>query len=464
MELQTLRLEPVPAPATPDFRRLRRTEYSRLDASGHAYLDYTGAGIHAASQIEAQQYRLLHDVLGNPHSENPAAADATARMLRARRRVLEYVHADPEVYDVVFTANASAALRLVGESFPFAAGSRYVLTADNHNSVNGIRCFADRAGADVRYVPLDDTLAPVDPEPQLAGATRRQPHLFAFPAQSNFSGVRYPLEWIARASALGYHVLLDAAAFAPTAELRLDDVQPDFVCLSFYKMFGFPTGIGALIARRSALAVLERPWFAGGTVNWVSTQYAGHALVGTGEAFEDGTPNFLAVDAVCDGLAFLERLGPQRIEQHVRGMTTSLINGLLSLRHPDHQPLVEIYGPRTASGRGGTVAFNVRDTSGAMIPFTHVVAAAARDRVSVRGGCFCNPGCAEAAFGFDADHARACRTSSDASYTHEQFAACMDCTVGAVRASIGIPTVQSDIDRLMRALMRYRGLRVTQQG
>ena len=41
------------------------------------------------------------------------------------------------------------------------------------------------------------------------------------------------------------------------------------MAISFYKMFGFPTGIGALIAKESFLAQLERPWFAGGTVDVV---------------------------------------------------------------------------------------------------------------------------------------------------------------------------------------------------
>ena len=35
--------------------------------------------------------------------------------------------------------NASGALKLVGESYPFGAGDQYLLTFDNHNSVNGIR-------------------------------------------------------------------------------------------------------------------------------------------------------------------------------------------------------------------------------------------------------------------------------------------------------------------------------------
>lgn len=41
------------------------------------------------------------------------------------------------------------------------------------------------------------------------------------------------------------------------------------MAVSFYKMFGYPTGVGALIVKESFLATLKRPWFAGGTVNIV---------------------------------------------------------------------------------------------------------------------------------------------------------------------------------------------------
>ena len=70
--------------------------------------------------------------------------------------------------------------------------------------------------------------------------------LFAYPAQSNFSGVQHPLEWVEAAQARGWDVLLDSAAFAPTNRLDLSVIKPDYVPVSFYKMFGYPTGVGAL--------------------------------------------------------------------------------------------------------------------------------------------------------------------------------------------------------------------------
>jgi molybdenum cofactor sulfurtransferase len=62
---------------------------------------------------------------------------------------------------------------------------------------------------------------------------------------------------------------LDAAALAPTSTLFISDIAVDAVAISFYKMFGYPTGIGALIAKKSFLEMLQRPWFAGGNVDVV---------------------------------------------------------------------------------------------------------------------------------------------------------------------------------------------------
>jgi molybdenum cofactor sulfurtransferase len=66
--------------------------------------------------------------------------------------------------------------------------------------------------------------------------------------------VQHPLEWIEQAHQHGWDVLLDAAAFVPTSQLDLKHHQTGFCPVSFYKMFGYPTGLGALIARKEALS------------------------------------------------------------------------------------------------------------------------------------------------------------------------------------------------------------------
>lgn len=95
------------------------------------------------------------------------------------------------------------------------------------------------------------------------------PCLFALTGLSNISNSKNPLSLISFAKKLGYHTLLDAAALAPTSKISLSDTPVDAMAVSFYKMFGFPTGVGALVVREDFLRVLKRPWFAGGTVDVV---------------------------------------------------------------------------------------------------------------------------------------------------------------------------------------------------
>src|SRR5215475_8250106 len=86
--------------------RLRVTEYSYLDKGGHIYLDYTGAGLPAQSQLAAHAERITSQCFGNPHSENPTSAASTELIERARRAVLRHFNAPHEEYAVIFTPNA----------------------------------------------------------------------------------------------------------------------------------------------------------------------------------------------------------------------------------------------------------------------------------------------------------------------------------------------------------------------
>ncbi|HEY5902197.1 MAG TPA: aminotransferase class V-fold PLP-dependent enzyme, partial [Anaerolineales bacterium] len=302
---------------------LRRSEYARLDRAEHIYLDYTGGGLYAESQLRRHQELLSSNVFGNPHSLNPTSLAATELVEGTRRAILQFFNADPDEYLAIYTSNASGALKLVGESYPFPGG-RYLLTFDNHNSVNGIREFAHVRGAEVTYIPValpDMRADEATLEAELARPSASGHNLFAYPAQSNFSSVQHPLEWIERAHAHGWDVLLDAAAFVPTNRLDLSQVKPDFVPISFYKMFGYPTGLGALIARKGALAKLHRPWFAGGTITVASVQGDKYYLADGAAAFEDGTLDYLNIPAIEIGLRHLQSIGYDVIHERVRCLT-----------------------------------------------------------------------------------------------------------------------------------------------
>lgn len=451
-----------PLPPMQSFAQLRDAEFTRLDARQEAYLDYTGSGLYFESHVKWHLDLLQAGVFGNPHAESPSSLESTAHGEAARAALLTFLDAPADEYEVVFTANATAAAKLVGESFPFARRSRLVLSEDNHNSIVGIRELARAAGVACAYVPLDSELRLCDARRVLAQRMPAAPSLFAFPAQSNFSGVRHPLELVGVAQELGYSVLLDASAMIATAPLSLRSAPADFVTLSLYKVLGYPTGVGALVVRRQALARLRRPWFAGGTVEFASVQNGAHVLRAGAAGFEDGTPNFLGLSAVTRGLHMLTGVGVARVGTHVQRLTMSLVSGLLAQTHRNGRSQVVVHGPRDSQARGGTVAFNLVDQEGRWLRHEVVSQRAAARGISVRSGCFCNPGAAERAFGFEAGEAAACVAASrrmhpDAAFSIGAFADCMgNRAIGAVRASLGIASNEQDVSRLLDLCAEWR--------
>ena len=403
-----------------------------------------------------------------------------ARVEATRAQILEFFRASPEEYEVIFTPNATGALRLVGESYPFGPGGRYLLTFDNHNSVNGIRQFARAKGASVTYVPL----APADlrvPEEALARhleaaapvrrrrfARRRSGlatgSLFAFPAQSNFSGVQHPLAWIAQAQAAGYDVLLDAAAFALASRLDLSRWHPDYVSLSFYKIFGYPTGIGALLVRRPALAKLRRPWYAGGTITFSSVR--AEASPRRGFLPDPGTGRLRGRDRQLPGhpggrhRPGPHQLGGHRDHPHQGHVPDRLAAGsdCGALRHSNGTPVVRIYGPAGTGRRGATIAMNFFDPSGVLIDSVRVERRANMAGISLRSGCHCNPGVREIALGYSAQQMAAAFKDKDR-LRYQEFLHVIDGkTTGAARASIGLVTTFADVYRFWEFAGGFRDI------
>ena len=373
------------------FERLRRSEFSRLDERGVAYLDYAASALYGASQVAAYSERLMRGVFGNPHSEHGPSQASEADLEFARAATLAFFDADPSMYDVCFTANTSTAIKLVAESYGFGPDRGLILSADNHNSMNGMREYARAAGAPACVLPLDDDLRLLEPAEfltEFSGSHGRS--LLGFPAQSNFSGVKHPLELVRKAQRLGHEVMIDAAGFSGGISLRR--YPAEFLVFSFYKIFGLPTGVGALVARRDALERLKRPWFAGGTVDFVSIEHDRHQLRSGHGAFEDGTPNFLNLGAVAVGFEFLARIDSAALARRLAHLTATFIERAKLLKRRNGAPLMKIYGPVSMDARGATVTFNILNADGSTVPYQRVEARAREAGVAVRGGCFCNPG------------------------------------------------------------------------
>ena len=441
---------------------LRDTEYPQLDRANHAYLDYTGAALYADTQLTRHLDLLRHSIYGNPHSANPTSLAMTDLVERTRRATLEYFNAQDRYY-LAFTQNASGALKLTGEAFPFTPGSRLLATFDNHNSVNGIREFARHKGATVDYSPLTSPDLRIDAEALEAHLDQRDPNLhnlFAYPAQSNYSGVKHSLDWIARAQQRGWRVLLDAAAFVPTNTLDLATVEPDFVSVSFYKMFGYPAGVGALLIHKKAMPILDRPWFSGGTVNFTTVQAQSHVLSRGEAAFEDGTINYLSIPAVLFGLEHLKHIGIPTIQTRITTLTSHLLQHLQAQRHSSGTAMVKLHGPTDTINRGGTITFNLYDPAGLRLDYRRVEELAGQAGISLRTGCFCNPGANETAEGLNAEDISA-GLGLGADLNLPNFVKLMDArgvnkSAGAIRVSLGLVSNFADATRLIDFVTQFR--------
>lgn len=374
--------------------KLRKTDYKRLDKQKHVYLDYTGGNLYAESQIKKHLDSLKSQTFGNPHSTNPTSLLSTQRVEETRRAVLDFFNAGDD-YFCVFTANASGALKLVGESYPFDENAFMLLSIDNHNSVNGIREFAKKKGAKFLYNTIDPDTLKLNREElikNLDDHSTAKNKLFAFPAQSNVSGVKHPLDLIELAQNKGWDVLLDTAAYVPSNKLNLQKVKPDFASISFYKIFGYPTGLGCLLIKKTKFDKLVKPWYAGGTVSLASAVYDAHYLMPNHERFEEGTINYLDIPAIKIGLDHIQKIGVETINKRVQALTAWTMNALDQLKHDNGNKLVKVFGTKNMSERGGTLVMNFFGENGNLHPFGSIEAEANKENISVRTGCFCNPG------------------------------------------------------------------------
>lgn len=437
------------------FNQLFEKEFSRLEEQGHTYLDYTGGGLHGESQLEQHFEMLRRNTFGNPHSTNPTSQRATNLVEEARRAVIEHFQAYD--YHCVFTHNASSAIKIVGECYPFDNQSELLLLSDNHNSINGLRSYCCNKGGKYEYVALQEDLTV---EEFLLHARLCQPNssaqrLFAFPAQSNVSGVKHDLRWISLAQQQGWNVLLDAAAFVPSSSLNLSDVQPDFVSLSFYKMFGYPTGIGCLLVKKSSFNKLKKPWFAGGTVRLASVRSQNHFLADNYERFENGTVDYLSIPAVKFGLDFLNQIGMDRINERITSLSNYLYNQLRIIKHSTGKPVVQIYGPQNRKQTGGTLTMNFYNAQGDQYPFQFVEDQANQLAISIRSGCFCNPGIDETLQNISPDELDSYFTSRKTG-DYQDIVNQLGRSRGAIRVSVGVATRKKDLDYFLEFVRFFK--------
>lgn len=256
--------------------------------------------------------------------------------------------------------------------------------------------------------------------------------------------------------------LLDAAALATTAplDLSIESNAPDFITISFYKIFGFPN-VGALIVRKRAGHMLQqRRYFGGGTVDMVvSLNDTWHAKkdYSLHDQLEDGTLPFHSIFALDHAMSVHQRLygSMARISAHTAYLSKLLFDGLFALAHPNGQPAIQIYkddstvygDPKT---QGATIAFNVLRADGTPIGYSDVEKGADRHGIYVRSGGLCNPGGVATYLGWKPWEMKAAYTAGHRCSRPTQIM--QGKLTGVVRASLGAMSTIADVERLVAFL------------
>lgn len=353
---------------------------------------------------------MISNLLGNPHSASASSQLSTQRIEDIRLRVLRFFNADPGDFDVVFTANATAGIKLVMEAFrEHDGGYWYGYHKDSHTSLIGVRENA-RAGQRCFHSDTEVDLWLSNAESRSESSTEGQLGLFAYPAQSNMSGRRLPLDWPGKlrlskvADQRQMYTLLDAAAMVSTSPLDLSDSKnaPDFTVLSFYKIFGFPD-LGALIVRKESGHILRgRKYFGGGTVEVVTCAQEQWYIRKDGtlhEQLEDGTLPFHNILALDSALDVHRRLygSMENISQHVMALTQQICKALVSLRHGNGQAVCHIHDNLALNSdhgkkQGPVIAFNLRNSRGEWVSNVEFEKLASIKNIHLRTGGLCNPG------------------------------------------------------------------------
>ena len=214
-------------------------------------------------------------------------------------------------------------------------------------------------------------------------------------------------------------------------------------------MFGYPTGVGCLLIKKSKFNKLKKPWFAGGTVSLSAISYSSHFLKPDHERFENGTVNYLDIPAITNGLNFMTATGIDTINKRMKDLCSFILSNLTRLQHGNGVPLIKIYGPIDTENRGGTILLNFFDVHGQPYPLEYIEQTANAAMISFRTGCFCNPGIDELNNCISAEELEKYFTGR-ANGDYDDMIKFMGKMRGAVRISIGLATTTIDIAKFLR--------------
>lgn len=390
-----------------DFPLLVR--YPRL-----SFLDTAATTQKPASVIAAEQSFYETSYANIHRAVYDLAAQATEQYEGVRGIASDFLDAPPEGV-IVFTRNATEALNLAAwiESQRLTAGDEILLSvAEHHSNILPWRRCAERTGARLVWVGVTDDGC--FDESDFYRKLSQRTAVVALTHVSNVLGFVAPLaSLVPAAHDVGARVVIDMAQSAVRVPVSVRELGVDYAAFSGHKMYG-PTGAGFLYAKRAVLDRAEPLLVGGGTVQQVTQDATVWQEVPL--RFEAGTPALAQVVALRAALEYVSSLTLKRIGEHEQQLIAYTLERLQGLSG------VHLYGPTTSSDRVGVFSFTL--SSGGRVLHSHDVCQVADDHgVAVRGGHHC--------------------------------AQPLMAVLGVpelVRASLGVYSTRSDIDRLCDAL------------
>ncbi|MDP9352969.1 MAG: cysteine desulfurase [Chloroflexota bacterium] len=302
--------------------------------------------------------------------------EATARYEAARIKVQRFVNARSGK-EIIFTANATAALNLVAYAWGrtnVREGDVIVFTQmEHHSNIVPWQILAQSTGARLEFIHVTDE-GYLD-ESDIARVLELRPKLLAVTAVSNVLGTINPVEELTRRfHEVGTLVVVDASQAAPHMPLDVRVWGADFVAFTAHKMLA-PTGIGVLYGKREILEAMS-PFLGGGDmireVHLDRTRYADLPY-----KFEAGTPSISAAIGLGVAVDYLSALGMEAVREHERELVEYAMEALAQV------PDLRLYGP-PVEHHGAALSFTLADIH--PHDLAHILD---RENIAVRAGHHC---------------------------------------------------------------------------
>ncbi|OWB82318.1 catalytic activity protein [[Candida] boidinii] len=459
------------------INHIREKEYPNL--SNHVYLDHAGMTLYSRCLIENASKALVSNLMANPHSLSTLSKNTERLVHNTRSEVLKLFKADPAIYDIAFTANATGAIKILAESIKDTTNGRfkYYYNVNSHTSVLGVRSLCDNYFDFKMFSDMDEMTGFLKTDSEHTSDSKLT--LIAWPGQSNFNGERLPMNsWNTAFKAYATEkkdvfTLFDASSLCTTSPPDLSDsaTSPDFICCSFYKMFGYPD-LGGLIFKKSEGAKIfpNRKYFGGGTIDSLSPDDSFVARRSQlFETIEDGTLPIHSIVQLSEAIKAHDKLygNYKNISLYTKKITIECYNKLLNLRYPNNQRMIEIYSPvidelengvikeltMNNFNHGPIIAFSLLDENARYLGYFNFEKFASARDVSLRTGGVCNVG---GVCKWLNTNAKELENAYNSGHTcGDEMDIINERPSGIVRVSFGAMTNSQDIDTLIKCIKEF---------